>query len=73
MDFGHPATSALRVTERFRRKDFGQMNVEITIDDPKAYAKPWNVTLPLNYLPDTDLLEYVCVENNKDVQHLVGK
>jgi hypothetical protein len=72
-NFGHPATSALRVTESFRRKDFGHMNIEITIDDAKAYTKPWNVTLPLTYLPDTELLEYVCVENNKDVQHLVGK
>jgi hypothetical protein len=72
-NYGHPATSALRVTERFHRKDFGHMNIEITIDDAKAYTKPWNVTLPLTYQPDTELLEYVCVENNKDVQHLVGK
>ena len=70
---GRPATDALHVTERFRRKDFGQMDILITIDDPKAYTKPWNVTLPLKLLPDTDLLEYVCNENNKDLQHLVGK
>ncbi len=42
---GRPATDALRVTERFRRKDFGHMDILITIDDPKAYTKPWNVTL----------------------------
>jgi hypothetical protein len=70
---GHPATEALRVTERFKRKDFGHMDIEITMDDPKAYTKPWMVTLPLRLLPDTDLLEYICVENNKDLQHLVGK
>jgi hypothetical protein len=70
---GRPATDALRVTERFRRKDFGNMDILITIDDPKAYTKPWNVTLPLKLLPDTDLLEYVCNENNKDIEHLVGK
>jgi len=70
---GRPATDALRVTERFRRKDFGDMDILITIDDPKAYTKPWNVTLPLKLMPDTDLLEYVCNENNKDLQHLVGK
>jgi hypothetical protein len=70
---GRPATDALRVTERFRRKNFGHMDILITIDDPKAYTKPWNVTLPLRLVPDTDLLEYVCNENNKDLQHLVGK
>jgi hypothetical protein len=70
---GHPATESLRVTERFKRKDFGHMDIEITMDDPKAYTKPWTVTLPLRLLPDTELLEYICVENNKDLPHLVGK
>ena len=70
---GHPGTEALRVTERFRRKDFGNMNVEVTIDDPKAYTKPWTVNLPFKLLPDTELLEYICSENNKDLDHLVGK
>lgn len=62
---GTPATDALRVTERYRRRDFGRMEVEITIDDPKAYTRPWTVTLPLALLPDTELLEYMCSENNK--------
>jgi hypothetical protein len=70
---GHPATESLRVTERFRRKDFGQMSIDITIDDPKAYTKPWNVTLPLVLQPDTEMLEYICPENEKDYQRLVGK
>jgi hypothetical protein len=62
---GKPATDALRVTERFVRKDFGHMDIEITIDDLKAYTKPWTVTQPLALQPDTELLEYICNENNK--------
>ena len=54
-----------RVTERFRRKDFGHMDIDITIDDPGAYAKPWTVTLPLLFQADTELLEYICNENNR--------
>ena len=70
---GRPATEMLHVVERFHRKDFGHMDIEVTIDDPKAYTKPWSVTLPLRLMPDTELLEYICSENNKDLQHLVGK
>ena len=70
---GHPATESLRVTERFRRKTFGSMDVQVTIDDPKAYTKPWTVTLPLALQPDTEMLEYICVENEKDFARLVGK
>ena len=70
---GRPATDALHVTERFTRKDVGHLDVEITINDPKAYTRPWKVTEPFRLLPDTELLEYVCNENNKDLEHLVGK
>jgi hypothetical protein len=70
---GTPATDALRVTERFHRRDFGHMDVRITIDDAKAYTKPWSMTLPLALSADNELLEYVCAENNKDIEHLVGK
>ena len=62
---GHPNTDRLRVTERFRRKTFGSMDVVITIDDPGAYENPWSVTLPLAFQPDTELLEYICSENNR--------
>ncbi len=55
----------MKVTERFVRKNFGQMDIEITIDDPKAYTKPWSVTQQLAFQPDTELLEYICNENNK--------
>ncbi len=70
---GHPVTDALHVIERYTRKDFGHMTVEITIDDPKAYTRPWTVVEPAVYQPDTELIEYICEENNKDPQHIVGK
>ncbi len=69
---GHPGTEALRLTERFHRRDFGHIDLQVTIDDPKAYTKPWSVNLPMT-LADTELIEYVCDENEKDVKHLVGK
>jgi hypothetical protein len=70
---GHPHTEALRVTERLRRRDVGHLDVQITIDDPKAYEKPWTVSLPAELATTTDLLEYVCVENEKSLQHVVGQ
>jgi hypothetical protein len=71
-DGGHPHSDALHVIERFRRMDFGHMELGITIDDPKMYTKPWTVTVPYNLVPDTELIEYVC-ENEKDLVHMVGK
>jgi hypothetical protein len=62
----------MHITERFRRPDFGHMEVKVTIDDPKAYTKPWTVTIGWEYFPDTELLDWVC-ENEKDTAHLVGK
>jgi hypothetical protein len=70
---GHPHTEALRVTERFRRRDFGHMELQATIDDPKAYSKPWTVTIQFELTPDTDLIEVMCNENEKDLDHLVGR
>jgi hypothetical protein len=70
---GKPTTDALRVTERFRRKDFGHMEVQITIDDSKAFTRPWNVTQQLYLLPDTEPIEFICNENNRDLEHLPGK
>lgn len=67
---GHPATDALHVTERFRRADVGHLRIEITIDDRKAYTRPWTVTEPFHLLADTDLIEFVCNENEKDLKHL---
>jgi hypothetical protein len=71
-DSGHPHSDSLQVIERFRRRDFGHMDVRLTIDDPKTYVKPWTVNIPWELVPDTELLDWVC-ENNKDPVHMVGK
>ena len=64
---GHPHTEALRTTERFRRVNFGHMEVDVTIDDPKAYSRPWKSdTMRFTLQPDTELLEHLC-ENNRDL------
>lgn len=65
---GHPQTDAARVIERFSRPDFGHLQIAITIDDPKAYAKPWTAKVPVHLLPDSDLIETYC-ENEKDRVH----
>jgi hypothetical protein len=70
---GHPTTEALRVTERFRRLDFGHLELALTIDDPKAYTKPWTATERLELSPDIDLLEFVCNENERDLKHLSNR
>ena len=70
---GHPYSDAMHVTERFHRRDFGHMEIQITIDDPKAYKKPFTVVQPMVFLPDTDLLEYLCSENERDARHFVLK
>ncbi len=70
---GNPITDAARVTERMHRRDFGHMDVQITIDDPKAYTKPWTAELHPQLIPDTELLEFVCNENERDLGHLVGQ
>jgi hypothetical protein len=64
-NLGTPATEQLRVTERFIRRDFGHMDIEITIDDPKAYTRPWKVVQPLEFSADNELIEYICNENNR--------
>ena len=69
---GKPSTEALHVIERFRRKDFGHMDIQITIDDAKAYTKPWTVTEHVRLLPDAELMEAICNENNRDLEHLPG-
>jgi len=70
---GHPATDALRTTERFRRLDFGHLDIQFTVDDPKAYTKPWTLSLPQLLYADYEILEFVCNENEKDLKHLVDK
>jgi hypothetical protein len=69
---GHPHSESLRVTERFQRVDFGHMRFQITYDDPDTLTKPLSIALAVNYAADTDMLENVCNENNRDPAHLVG-
>jgi hypothetical protein len=70
---GSPMTAGARVTERFRRVNYGRLEIEVTVDDLKAYTKPWTVTLKQLIMPDTELLDYHCMDNEKDAPHLVGK
>jgi len=53
--------------------NYGKLEIKVTVDDPKAYTAPWTVTLNQTIVLDTDLLDYVCLENEKDVKHLVGR
>ena len=67
---GSPLTETGKIIERFRRPDFGHLEIEVTIDDPKAYTKPWTVTVYQKIMLDTDLIEFICQENSKDGPHL---
>ncbi len=67
---GHPSTDALHVIERFRRVNFGQLEIQVTIDDPKAYTKPWTATENVQLRPNTELIEFICNENSKDRDHM---
>ena len=70
---GSPLTEAAKMTERFRRVNYGNLEMEITVDDPKAYTKPWTAKVTQRIMLDTELIEFVCNENEKSVPHLVGK
>jgi hypothetical protein len=63
---GKPSTEQLRVTTRFHRADFGHMDIGITIDDPGAYTRPWGTTVRATLLPDTQLMEFICLENERN-------
>jgi hypothetical protein len=60
---GSPLTDAATVTERFRRVNYGNLEIEITVDDPKAYTRPWTVTVNQRIMLDTELIEFICLEN----------
>jgi len=70
---GHPHTEDLHVIERYTRLDELTLRYEITIDDPKAYTKPWTTSYLIPWSPGHELLEYICQENNLDTRHLIGK
>jgi hypothetical protein len=67
---GHPQSEAMRVTERFRRRDFLHLDVEMTFDDPKMYTRPFTIKVPYDLMPDSDIFEMFCNENEKDRAHL---
>lgn len=67
---GHPASESLRVQERFARRDFGHMDLEVTVTDPKMYTRPVTFKVTELLLPDSDILEYFCTENEKDRAHM---
>jgi hypothetical protein len=70
---GTPTTSGGRFTERFRRLNYGTLEIEVTVDDPKTFTKPFTFKLNQRLMPDTELIEFVCNENNRSEGHLVGK
>jgi len=70
---GHPHTEALRVTERYRRRDFGHLELEVTFSDPGSYTRPWTVAVRAELAADTELIEWVCNESNHFVERWVGR
>jgi hypothetical protein len=68
--FGHPRSEQMHITERYRRRDFGHIDLEITFEDPKYYTRPFSFKTVLNLVADSDVLEYVCAENERDNVHL---
>jgi hypothetical protein len=67
---GSPLTDKARTIERFRRTNYGTLQVEVTVDDPKAYTKPWTVKFDQRIVVDTELIEFICAENQKFVEYL---
>ena len=70
---GHTRSDALRLQERFRRRDFGHMELQITIDDAKTFTKPFTIKVNQLLVPDSDVLETVCAENERDRAHFTDK
>lgn len=66
---GHPRSEHMLITERYRRRDFGHLDLEIQYDDPKYYTRPFTNKTTLHLIPDSDIIEYVCMENEKDREH----
>jgi len=67
---GHPRSEQMHIAERYRRRDFGHIDLEIKFEDPKYYTRPFSFKTVLNLVPDSDVLEYVCAENERDNVHL---
>jgi hypothetical protein len=69
---GHPHTEQLHTVERYTRKDLGTLLEEVTIEDPQAYMRPFTINASHRLLPGDELMEYICQENQRDTQHLIG-
>jgi hypothetical protein len=67
---GSVLTETGKVRERIRRPDFGHLEIEVTVDDPKAYTKPWTVTLKQRIAVDTELVDEICLENEQSYQRM---
>jgi hypothetical protein len=67
---GSVLTQAAKVREQIRRPDFGHLEIQVTVDDPKAYTKPWTVTLTQRIVVDTELIDEICSENEQSLQHM---
>ena len=67
---GSVLTQAAKVREQIRRPDFGHLEIQVTVDDPKAYTKPWTVTLQQRIVVDTDLIDEICLENEQSLKHM---
>jgi hypothetical protein len=67
---GHPRSESMHITERYHRRDVGHLDVQLIFDDPVYYTKPWEVTVHHFLQADSDILEYICEENEKDRAHL---
>ena len=70
---GSPLTSAAKMTEKLRRPNYGTLEIDLTVNDPEAYTQPWTIALKHSLLLNTELLDYICLENEKDAGHLIGK
>jgi hypothetical protein len=70
---GSPLTNTGKLTERFRRVNYGNLEIEITVDDPKVYTKPFTVKVNQRIMAETELIEFICTENDRSGPHLVGK
>jgi hypothetical protein len=69
---GSPLTDKAKTIERFRRTNFGTLEIEITVDDPRAYTKPWSVKFNQRIIVDSEMIEFICAENQKFVEYLEG-
>ena len=67
----NPLTDAANVTKRIRRPNYGSLDIDVTVNDPKAYTKPWTIILLEKIVLDTKMMDFMCLENEKDIAHMV--